>query len=84
MYTCSQCQHKTKFLYEDFDRHRETHFSNLSKKDAYIPDIGNYILDFYCPGCRVATTISFDFFVGSKHGESWFTIEELHLKPPDK
>jgi hypothetical protein len=70
IYTCDNCRNSVTFRTEDFQKHLQSDFSNLNPEDnKSIHDFlinqnkkleVNSFLDFYCYGCKQATTVVFE------------------------
>ena len=78
-YTCAKCSNLVKFYIRDFDKHWKNKSSNLSHEDFRGSLDGKGFLDFYCPKCSVSTTVIFKLEAGGRHGEYWYTIENIEL-----
>ena len=77
IYTCPQCNHSVKFHLRDFDKHWENKYTNLEARDFKGAPESKGFIDFYCPTCKIPTTVIFDLSAGGQHGEYWYTIEKV-------
>ena len=73
IYTCVKCQNQISFSTDDFEKHNKSNFTNLNLKDKSIIDNfiiesaqkTNSFIDFYCPRCKLATSL---FYQGGQSG----------------
>lgn len=83
IYTCMNCYNHILFKPLDFEKHNKSDFTKLQPTDKNIFD--DYIkfmnindlpfIDFYCPKCKLATTIIFN---GSPSG--YWGVFEIKIK----
>lgn len=83
---CPNCKNSINIKMEDLNRHKESNFSNLTKEDNEfltriiidsVPNFTNSFLDYYCPNCRAATRIMYDYWAGGKNGEFGYVLKYI-------
>lgn len=87
VYTCENCDYSISFKTDDFKKHNELNHSNLELTDKKVIDktLKSYhlkdssFLDFYCPKCKLATTILFTGGPSGYWGEFTFNISHAFV-----
>lgn len=83
---CPNCNDRLNIKMKDLKKHQDSHFSNLKKEDnssltriitVSAPTFTNSSLDYYCPNCKSATRILYDFWAGGRHGEYGFDLKYI-------
>ncbi len=84
-YECPRCHQRVRFQRQDFEKHTQQTFTNLSVDDASRinralerdPIAAESFLDFYCPGCALGVRIYYCFWAGGRHGDCGFKLEKV-------
>jgi Zn finger protein HypA/HybF involved in hydrogenase expression len=83
---CPICNNGLNIKMKDLNKHQDSHISNLKKEDDDFltriivdsaPTFTNSSLDYYCPNCKSATRILYDFWAGGRHGEYGFDLKYI-------
>ncbi len=77
-YTCPSCNGQVAFSRVDFESRGLRETSNLTPEHsaaltalAHLANFAsNEYLDWYCPGCKMATRVYFQRWAGGRHGDS--------------
>ncbi|MGB0849955.1 MAG: hypothetical protein ACPGTP_01805 [Bacteroidia bacterium] len=83
---CPNCSGAINLKMKDLKKHQDSHYSNLLKEHNdhltriitdSAPTITNSSLDYYCPDCKAAIKILYDFWAGGKHSEFGFELKYI-------